>query len=379
MFGKRIEIFKLLGFPIRVDLSWLVIVLLVTYSLAQGFFPGNHPGLPVTAYWAMAFVAAVGLFLSILFHELAHSVVGRHYQMKIDGITLFIFGGVAEMREEAASPKIEFLMSIAGPIASGVLGLLFFFLQHWVDISEGNRSLQLIFYYLGFMNLMLAAFNLIPAFPLDGGRVFRSLLWAIKKDYDWATRIAAKIGWGFGWLMIAYGVVTIARGRSFGGLWYVMIGFFLQKASKASEEQILLKKALEKTPVGSLMQTSFIELHPEERLSELPKRIGQIATFSCYPVTRSGELVGFLETNRLREVQWGDWQRATVADFSNPRWGELCVGPQTSAWSALETIKRGKLTLFVTDGPKVLGLVTAQELLDFLKAESGGKFRPGGS
>ncbi|HKX11614.1 MAG TPA: site-2 protease family protein, partial [bacterium] len=179
MFGKRIEIFKLLGFPIRVDLSWLVIVLLVTYSLAQGFFPVNHPGLPGSAYWAMAFVATVGLFLSILFHELAHSVVGRHYRMKIDGITLFIFGGVAEMREEASSPRVEFFMSIVGPLASGALGLLFFYLQHLIDASDGNRSLQLIFYYLGFMNLMLAAFNLVPAFPLDGGRVFRSILWAI--------------------------------------------------------------------------------------------------------------------------------------------------------------------------------------------------------
>ena len=375
MFGKRIEIFKLLGFPIRVDLSWLVIVLLVTYSLAQGFFPVNHPGLPVSAYWAMAFVAAVGLFLSILFHELAHSVVGRHYRMKIDGITLFIFGGVAEMRDEAESPRIEFLMSIVGPLASGFLGLLFFYLQHWIDVANGNRALQLIFYYLGFMNFMLAAFNIIPAFPLDGGRVFRSLLWAIKKNYDWATRVASKIGWGFGWLMVGYGVFTLARGRTFGGLWYIMIGFFLQQASRASEEQVVLKRALEKTPVGSLMQTSFIELHPEERLSDLPSRIGQIATFSCYPVTHSGELVGFLETNRLREVQWGEWQRATVGDFSNPAWRELSVEPQTSAWSALETIKRGKLTLFVTEGPKVLGLITAQELLNFLKAQLGPNFR----
>lgn len=371
MFGKRIEIFKLLGFPIRVDLSWLVIALLVSYSLAQGFFPVNHPGMPTSAYWAMAFVAAVGLFLSILFHELAHSVVGRHYHLKIDGITLFIFGGVAEMREEPASPRVEFFMSIVGPLASGVLGLLFFYLQHLIDVSDGNRSLQLIFYYLGFMNLMLAAFNLVPAFPLDGGRVFRSILWAVKKDYDWATRVAAKIGWGFGWLMVAYGVYTIIRGRAFGGLWYIMIGFFLQQASRASEEQIVLKKALEKTPVGSLMQTTFVELHPEERLSELPSRIGQIASLSCYPVTRAGELIGFLETNRLREVQWGEWQRATVADFSDPRWRELSVGPQTSAWKALESIKRGKLTLFVTEGAKVLGLITAQELLDFLKAETG--------
>ncbi|MCE9625208.1 MAG: site-2 protease family protein, partial [Deltaproteobacteria bacterium] len=184
MFGKRVEIFRLFGFPIRIDLSWFFILLLVTYSLASGYFPVNHPGMPTSAYWAMAFVAAIGLFLSILFHELAHSLVGRHYRLPMDGITLFIFGGVAEMRVEAVSPRVEFLMSAVGPLASGGLALVFFFLRHFAEAHEINRGLELIFYYLGFMNLLLALFNLVPAFPLDGGRMFRSLLWAIKKDYD---------------------------------------------------------------------------------------------------------------------------------------------------------------------------------------------------
>jgi Zn-dependent protease len=232
MMRQRIELFRLFGFPIRVDFSWLLILLLVTYSLSAGYFPENHPGMPATAYWAMGFVAAISLFASILFHELAHAVVARHYKIKIDGITLFIFGGVAEMKEESPSPKVEFWVAVMGPIASFLLGFVFLKLSSYGEALGWNKAVVLIFYYLGFMNGLLAMFNLIPAFPLDGGRVFRSLMWALKKDYVWATRLAAKIGLGFGWILVGLGAVQSVRGTPFGGLWYILIGFFLRQAAK---------------------------------------------------------------------------------------------------------------------------------------------------
>src|SRR5262249_46634665 len=153
--------------------------------------------------------------------------------------------------------------------------------------------LLLIFYYLGFMNLLLAGFNLVPAFPLDGGRMFRSLLWAVKKDYDWATRVAARIGWGFGWLMIGFGAYSLLRGNPFGGLWYVLIGFFLKRASRLSEEQIVLKKKLEGEPISALMQTQFPQLHPQERLETLGHFFNGLPHFSHYPVIEGGKLVGY--------------------------------------------------------------------------------------
>ncbi len=371
MFGKRIEIFRLFGFPIRIDVSWLLILAMVTYSLASGYFPVNHPGMPVTAYWAMAFVAAIGLFLSILFHELAHSLVGRHFQLKIAGITLFIFGGVAELREEAATPRVEFLMSIVGPIASGFLALVFFFLRHWVEVSEGNRGLELIFYYLGFMNLLLALFNLVPAFPLDGGRVFRSLLWAIKKDYDWATKIASRMGWGFGWLLIAYGAYRLATGNAFGGLWYIMIGFFLKQSSSNSADQILLKEKLVKAPVTEVMQTSFPELHPDDRLEELQRRLEAVELYSHYPVTEEGQLTGYLSLARLQVLSREHWLHGRVAQFLERDLGKVTIDFHKSAWDALEAMRTGKLyNLFVIHDGKLMGLVTANDLLTRAKAES---------
>lgn len=232
MLKQRIELFRLFGFPIRIDPSWLLILGLVTYSLAAGYFPENHPGMPKTAYWAMGFVAAIGLFASILFHEVSHALVARFFKIKIEGITLFIFGGVAEMKEESPSPKVEFLVAVVGPIASLVLGYGFLKLSSYGEAFQWNKSLVLIFYYLGFMNILLGLFNLIPAFPLDGGRVFRSLMWALKKDYVWATRLAATMGKIFGWILVGLGAVEWVRGSPFGGIWYILIGLFLRQAAQ---------------------------------------------------------------------------------------------------------------------------------------------------
>lgn len=368
MFGKRVEIFRLFGFPIRVDLSWLLILFMVTYSLASGYFPVNHAGMPVSAYWAMAFVAAIGLFLSILFHELAHSLVGRHYKLRIEGITLFIFGGVAEMREEPESPRVEFLMSSVGPLASGALALLFFFLRYLAEIYQVNRALELIFYYLGFMNMILALFNLVPAFPLDGGRMFRSILWAIKKDFDWATRVAAKIGWGFGWLLIGYGAFRAVMGNTFGGLWYIMIGFFLKQASSQSEQQVLLKKKLEATSVAELMQRSFIQVHPEDSLEQLQRELSGQEVFPQLPVTDSGRMVGFLPLAKLEGLSRELWSQARVDQFLDRDFHKLSIAPGQSAWNALEAMKSGKwIQLFVVEGGRLIGVISANDLLAWVR------------
>jgi Zn-dependent protease len=247
---QRIELFRIFGFPIRVDPSWILILLLVTYSLAAGYFPANHPGMPTTAYWAMGFVAAMGLFSSILFHEISHSLVARHYKIKIEGITLFIFGGVAEMKGESPTPKVEFWVAVVGPIASFILAYGFLRLSSYGEALHWNKALVLIFYYLGFMNGLLGLFNLIPAFPLDGGRVFRSLMWAVKKDYVWATRLAANLGKAFGWILVGLGVIEWVRGSPFGGIWYILIGLFLRQAA----QNILAKLAASQPGQGQEKQ-----------------------------------------------------------------------------------------------------------------------------
>ncbi len=369
--NKRLELFKIFGFPIRVDLSWLIILALVTFSLADGFFPANHPGLPVTAYWSMGFVAAIGLFLSILFHELSHAVVARHYKIKIDGITLFIFGGVAEMKDEPASPKVEFLMAVVGPLASMALAFLFYFLSSWGEAQQLNRGLVLIFYYLGMMNSILAVFNIVPAFPLDGGRVFRSILWALKKDYYWATRIAANLGKGFGWLLIAFGGVQIARGNVLGGGWYILIGFFLKSASAGSEMQVVMKRMLEKTPVSQVMQSQWIQLQPQDRLVDLENLLAPKALYSHYPVVSADRLIGTLSLAKLNNLTREMWETGFVSDLLDRDFQTLVLEPQRNAWEALVKMRQIKASnVFIVEADHLDGVVTAQDLMEYVKSST---------
>src|SRR5512146_2292402 len=179
MFGKRITLFKVFGFEVRMDLSWLALGFLITWSLAKTVFPDYYKGLPEATYWWMGVAGAIGLFGSIVFHELAHSLVAKRFGLPIKGITLFIFGGVSEMEDESPSPKAEFFMAIAGPLSSILLGLILYA----AFTSGENYSMPFhgVLGYLAIINVVLAGFNLIPAYPLDGGRVLRSILWKWKK------------------------------------------------------------------------------------------------------------------------------------------------------------------------------------------------------
>src|SRR6185312_4915911 len=204
MFGKSINLFRLFGFQVQADLSWLILAFLITWSLATGYFPDQYLQLSMTQYWGMGVLGAIGLFGSLIFHELSHSLVARRFGIPMKGITLFIFGGVAHMEDEPPNPKSEFFMAIVGPLSSLVLAALLYGAMQggravgWPEPASG------IVGYLSFINVLLAMFNMVPAFPLDGGRVFRSALWAWTGDIRWATRLAARFGSGFGIVLIVW-------------------------------------------------------------------------------------------------------------------------------------------------------------------------------
>jgi len=221
MFGSRITLFRIAGMAVRIDWSWIFLVALVTWTLAVSFFPMQYRGLPARDYWTMGAIGAVGLFVSILIHELCHSIVARRSGVPMNGITLFIFGGVAEMESEPDQPGPELRIALAGPLATVALIVILFPIaalmrqQHWPVIPTAIVS------YLAMINLVLLVFNIIPAFPLDGGRVLRAALWKWKGNVRWATRVASQIGSGFGVLLIFLGVVRMvteissaASGRS---------------------------------------------------------------------------------------------------------------------------------------------------------------------
>jgi Zn-dependent protease len=367
MFGKSIRLFSLFGFEVKVDASWAIIAFLVTWSLAEGFFPMRVRGLAGSTYWWMGVAGAIGLFLSIVFHELCHSLVARRFGLAMRGITLFIFGGVAEMAGEPPSPKAEFLMALAGPLASialaaGCYGAFVSAAGAWpVPITE-------VLYYLAFINGLLAAFNLIPAFPLDGGRLLRAALWSWKHNIRWSTRIASAIGSGFGVFLIVLGIYAAAfRGNFIGGMWWFLIGLFLRNASQASYQQLLVRRALEGEQVRRFMRPDPVTVPSYISLRELVEDYIYRYHYKMFPVVRESRLVGCVTTDEVKNFPRDEWDRHSVQEVATGCSKGNTVSPDTDAVQALATMNRtGNTRLMVIEDGRLVGIVSLKDLLAFL-------------
>jgi Zn-dependent protease/CBS domain-containing protein len=368
MFGKRIKLFKIFGFEVGIDLTWIILAVLIAWSLSVGFFPFRYKNLPTQTYWLMGIVGALGLFLSIIFHEMSHSLVARKYGMKMKGITLFIFGGVAEMGDEPPSPKAEFMMAIMGPISSVFIGVVFYGIFVLGRQGGWPEPVNGIVQYLAYINGLLAFFNLIPAFPLDGGRVLRSILWGLKKNLRWATRISSNIGRGFGILLIILGAFQFLRGNFIGGMWWFLIGMFLQGAAKASFQQLLIRRALEGEPVKRFMKTDPVTVAPSLSLIQLVEDYIYKYHFKMFPVVRdSDKLVGCVTTKQIKEIPQEQWSLKKVEDIMGYCSPENSIGPQADAIKALSVMsKTGVSRLIVTEGERLVGVITLKDLLRFL-------------
>jgi Zn-dependent protease/predicted transcriptional regulator len=366
MFGKRIRLFKLLGFAVNIDLSWLVLALLITWSLARGLFPYQYEHLPRLAYWFMGAAGAVGLFGSIIFHELCHSLVARRFGMPMKGITLFIFGGVAEMDEEPPGPKAEFLMAIAGPASSALVGALGFMIAALAAEWLPTPILGVI-EYLTLINFVLMAFNLLPAFPLDGGRVLRAALWQWKKNFRWATRIASRLGSFFGAFLVILGILNILRGNAIGGIWQSMIGLFLGKAAKSSYDQAMLSSALEGETVRKFMNTEPVVAPAGILLKDLVERYVYRYHFKMFPVVEGGTLVGCITTRMIKEVPQEAWGARTVGDAAGRCSQENSISPDTPAVKALGLMGRtGNTRLMVVEHGALAGIVTLKDIMSLI-------------
>jgi len=368
MFGKRISLFKISGFELKIDLSWIIIAVLITWSLAEGVFPLHNKSLSKFIYWIMGAAGAIGLFLSVIFHELSHSVVARKFGLPMKGITLFIFGGVAEMDEEPPNPKTEFYMAIAGPLASIFLGLFLLALNYLGNLWTWNVSVKMVLSYLGTINFILAGFNLIPAFPLDGGRVLRSFLWHRKKNLRSATRIASGIGIGFGTFLIFLGVFLVLAGGMIGGIWWVMIGIFLRNASKMSYQSILVKTALEGEPIQRFMKENPIAVSPSTTIEELVEKYIYKYHFKMYPVMKGSNLSGCVNLEDIKTVPRSDWKENTVDKLMKPCTNDNTIKITDNSVKAISVMSRtGNATLLVVDKKgNLAGMITLKDLLKFL-------------
>ncbi len=368
MFGRSITLFRLFGFAVRVDLSWLIVGTLVAWSLADGIFPSMYPDLSAARYWGMGVAGAIILFLSIVVHEFAHSLIARRYGIPMKGITLFLFGGVAEMDDEPPSPNAELLMALAGPAMSLILAAIFGIAFLFASSGEWPVEITGVVGYLALINVVLVVFNMLPAFPLDGGRVLRAFLWMWDGNVRRATRIASWIGSAFGFILVGVGLVSVFFGNYIGGIWWFLIGLFLRNAAQMSYKQILLRSALQGERVTRFMNSDPITVQRSISIEDLVENYVYRHHFKMFPVLDDDRLVGCVTTRQIRQVPREEWARQSVGVLASACNGENSVAPDTDAMDALSQMMRtNNSRLMVVEGGALVGVISLKDLMTFLR------------
>lgn len=373
------EIGRALGIPIRIHASWFLVFLLVTWSLSTSYLPESLPGLTPERYWAMGGLAAVLLFLSVLLHELGHSYVALYYRIPIEKITLFIFGGVAHMRKEAPTPLAEFLIALAGPAVSFVIGGLCFVFVELAQAIQRQHGLQgwiMLGALLGVVNMQLGLFNMIPGFPLDGGRVLRAGLWAWGNDFYRATKQAAVVGLAFGLVLglvglgVMYGAVSgeLPASMASNGGWIVIIGMFLFAAALASRRQAAIRQSLATVPVRNLMVTTVISIPSHCTVDEAVNQYFQSYGYGGFPVLEDGRLVGLITVLEIQNLSPALWPWRRVEQVMRPQSESLVIEPDTPVIHAMErmTHERWDRLIVMLNG-EIVGLVTHSAIVHFLQ------------
>jgi Zn-dependent protease len=366
MFPARIRLFSLLGFSISIDISWFFLAFYLVLTLSTRYFPAEVPHLGLRVYLAMGVAGAAGLFFSIILHELAHAVMARGFGLPIGGITLFIFGGVAELRQEPATPRAEFWVAIVGPVASIVIAGACYAIGLGAQ-AAGLETIGQVFEFLAITNTILALFNLVPAFPLDGGRVLRSLIWWRTGNLRRATRIASMFGTGFGGLLILLGVAQLFSGNTLGGTWQILIGLFLAAAASQSRNQTTTALSLKGALVADLMDRAPLSAPPGITVEELVRDHLYRLNRKFVIIAEDGQAIGYVGPEQLKKVpksQWNDtYVRAIAASFTH----DTVVAPSAPAVEALRKLQsNGMGHLAVLEGSALAGTVSEANFVNFL-------------
>lgn len=378
MFKNAVQLFEIFGFKLKVDPSWLLIAALIVWSLSTSYFPEALPGETATLYTVLGIIAMLGMFVSLILHELSHSLVARSYGLKVGGITLFIFGGVAELEEEPHDPKSEFLIAIAGPLMSLLLAALFYGASMLSDAQSGASLAGAVFGYLGLINLVLAVFNMVPAFPLDGGRVLRAVIWGVTQDLLKATRISSRIGSVFGLFLMLTGALAVFTGGGVGGFWQILIGFFILNASNGSYQNLLVKTALRGKTARQLMSRTVHAIDATASIAELVDDVMLRHGVSFVPVLSGEVLKGYVDTAGVRSVARENWRSRSVLDITVPAEADNTVAtdtPLNEVFRRMTTNTRRKL--MVVEGRRLVGVISLSDLMHHLalEREIGTEFR----
>ena len=365
MSGLRLG--RILGFEISLDYSWFIILFLVLWSFTAGVFPAQVPGLSRAVYLGMGAVGALLFFVSLLAHELSHSVVARRKGIPVEGITLFLFGGVARTRAEAGRPGDEFWIAIVGPLMSLAIGLVLGVLGALGVRLGWHPAAVVVLEYIALLNIVLAVFNLLPGFPLDGGRVLRSAVWKFTGSLRRATQVASIGGQGIGYALILVGVWQALTGNVMGGLWLGFIGWFLRNAAVSGFRQHVLHEVLEDATARQILTPVPETVPPDITLEDLTDRYFMRRRFVAFPVVDGEEPLGLITLHQVKEVPREEWPVRTARDAMTPLGESITVQPQDSLATVLEKVRSSpSRRVLVVTGRRLEGIITATDIASWI-------------
>ncbi|WP_414550767.1 site-2 protease family protein [Anabaena sp. CCY 0017] len=361
---------SIFGFEIRVDLSRFLIFFLVLWTLSVGIFPTNYPGFDRGTYFGMGIVATLLFFASLLAHELSHTFVARAKGIPVEGITLFIFGGVSRTRMDAETPGDEFQIAGVGPLVNLLLAGLFGLIWS-VGVNAGwSVVFTGVFAYLAAINLALAIFNMLPGFPLDGGRVFRSIIWKYTRHLNKATKIASNGGKWLAYLLISFGALEMFGRAILGGLWLILIGWFLYNAAESSYEELLLRTSLEGVQAREIMTPHPETFSPDMNLQELVDRYFLNRRYHSFPVTQDSHLVGIITLNQIKDIPREEWKYRTIKDTMSPIENRVIARSEEKMSQVLQKMQdSGVRRILVIQHDLLKSIITAHDLANRLQRQ----------
>jgi len=365
---KRKTLFHFFGFPVKADASWFFLSVLIMWTLASRAYPALYPGQEAGTYQLMGFLSLLGIFVSIIAHEVAHAVIAEYYHMPIESITLFIFGGVAEMKGEPSHPKGEFFMAIAGPVMSVLMGVFFLATAHFAQQYAVPGPMHRILTYLGDLNFMIAGFNMIPAFPLDGGRALRAVIWKVKDNMVLATRISYELGAIFAYALLCFAVWRIVMySDTTSGIWLGIMGFFIHGAGSYAVRQTESRSLLSTEKVTRFMHCQVATVSPDLTVADFIENHVYRHYQRIFPVVDDGRLVGVVHLQKVAALDRAKWPWLHVASVMEPPDAQNVVPPDTSAADAMDKMQKSrKGQLLIASGEKFMGVIAYRDLATYL-------------
>jgi Zn-dependent protease/CBS domain-containing protein len=361
------SLFKIAGIRISLDYSWFIVFALVIWSLSAGYFPRNFPGQTLQTYWIAGLIATFMFFASVLIHELSHSLMAMRSGIHIPEITLFLFGGVSKLSEEPRDPKTELKIAIVGPLSSFALALLFWAMQKLLP-GPGASLTKAVLHYLAWINLALGIFNLIPGFPLDGGRILRALRWWKTGSLTQATKLASDVGKGFAVALMLLGGLQIFAGFLIGGLWLLFIGMFLRSVAEGGYQEVVVRQLLQGVPVEEVMVREVVSVAPDLPLNQLINSYFLHYGYKGFPVAQAGRVLGMVSVFNIKGLPEDQQKTKTVAQVMEPLNDDLLISPQVSLTEALSKMGQTEAgRLVVMQGGKMVGLISKTGLLRYLE------------